>query len=436
MASQSEILNKVETTVKKAKGRVSPSDIVAETGYALTEVNDTLKRLLELYESKVTMNKQSGEVAFYFKYPLVKRASKSLKEQMFVILTFLWKTFQTIYKASIAVILVVYTVIFAIILLFLMSRGSNNDRDDGSRIVGALFRAIFEALRFVAINRALEYYYDPSGMRYKQYAQEENKGVGFIQSVFQFVFGPDMPKYDPLNDDKELLAYIRKIGYKISSAKIIELTGVNYDEADSRLARYISKFDGEAYINSDNVLIVEFPRMTAKVSNELLGGKIEYYKDEIEPPYELTGNSPGRNFLIGALNIFNLIMSLKVTQLLSPMPELNGALWAIGLVPLVFSALFFLIPLMRIPYIKKQQKMRRKNIIRKKLIGAIAYFDDVGLPEKEIFHYAKITPEETKLAESVLKKLLIELNGEVNLNANGAAIYSFPRFYAEMKAVK
>ncbi len=427
-------LSIIEKSVKQAKGKVSPADLSAETGYSLGEVSDALNRLLELYESKVSLDSTSGELSFQFKYPLVKRGSKTLSEISYDVLNAVWKGFQAVYKASIAVILVLYTIVFTIILLILMSRGMGGDRDNGgpSRIIGGIFRAIFEALHFMAIARTIEYAGDPSGMRYKRYTPEKNKGKKFIQSVFHFVFGPEMPEYDPLDDDREAAAYIRKNRYKITAGKIIELTGVDYDEADSRLAKYISKFDGIPQFDTEGVLVVEFPRLANKISGELKGGKIEYYKDEVEPPYELTGNEGGRNFLISALNTFNLIMSVFILNTLAAQPGLVIIAIVLGWFPFVFSALFFLIPILRILYIMKKKEERANNIIRKKLIGAIADAKEIELTKNDLYHYAHIKQEEYSRTEAVLNKILIDLKGEVKLKENGEAVYSFPRFSAEL----
>lgn len=441
MENQIEKFGKVEEAVKRAKGVVSPADLSAETGYSFDEVNEALNRLLELYESKASMNYDTGELVFRFKYPFVKRGSKSIKERLYSFSLVLWKIFKAIYKASIAVILVVYTVVFAIILLFLMSRGGGDDRDSGGRgggaIVSGIFRALWEALWFTTISREYQYVEEKRGFKYKQYKPEKNKGKKFIQSVFHFVFGPDRPKRDPLEDDKEAVAYIRNNGYKLTSAKIIELTGVDYDEADSRLAKYISKYGGEPRINTDGVLVVEFPRLENKASDELEGGKIEYYKDEIEPPYELTGNSVGRNIIIIVMNTFNLIMSIVAFKQLTMYGLDDNAFLIIALVyfPAIFSITFYIIHLLRIPYVISMQSRRERNIIRKKLIGFIAKRGEIGIYENELFD--GYTREENKNEVlSILRKLNFEIGGEMELSDNGEIVYKYPRLSRELAEMK
>lgn len=432
-----EILINVEKAVKKANGKVAPADIASETGYALSDIHDALKRLIELFESKIAMNQNTGELQFVFAYPLVKRGSKSFSEQMYVVLEWLWKVFKVIYKASIAIILVVYTIIFALFLLVILFSGKSDDRDNrGGAVISGIFRAIFEALYFTSFRRRVEYQMDPSGLRFKKFEKEKNKGKGFIQSVYSFVFGPERPKYNPLDDDKEVIAFLMKNNYKLTAANIIELTGVNYDEADSRLASYLSKYDGEAHLNTDGVLTVDFPRLKNKVSKDLEGGKIIFYKDEVEAPYELTGNTTGKNTLIIFLNIFNFIMSIVAINIAMVDIQSTAVLIGLGIFPLIFSLLFFVIPLIRIPYIKKKQSEREQNIIRKKLFSVLFSILPAEIKENDFINYAQLNNEEISKAKNLIEKLIIDINGEINLNDRGEAVYYFDRLENEIKSQK
>jgi len=234
---QEEILIKIEKVLPKTRGRFAPEDVAAATGYSLSDISDSLKRLLELYRAKVVVDTNTGKLVFDFIYPLEKVGKKSFKEVLFTVLQFLWKTFQIIYKAAIGIILIVYTAIFIIILLAIIVASSSSDRDRRDsginlNIFGGIFRAIFEGLYLMSWTSAIQDVADPSGLRYKKYAPEKNKGKNFVQSVFHFVFGPDNPPVDKFADEKEALAYVRKRSRgKLTAADIVLLTGCTYDEA-------------------------------------------------------------------------------------------------------------------------------------------------------------------------------------------------------------
>jgi hypothetical protein len=347
-----------------------------------------------------------------------------------------WKIFTIIYKAAIGVVLIAYTVVFAVLLLILVLRGLGSDDDDFGfgDIIGGLFRAIFEGLYWFSWARPVEYAFDNQGMRYRQYPAERNKGKNFVNSVFNFVFGPDRPPYDPLDDAKEVAAYLRSVNNKLTSAKIIDLCGANFDQAESLLANYASRFNGELYINEDGAVVAEFPQLGKKTLGELQGGKIVFYKDEVEPPYDLTGNSTGKNTAIIIMNCFNLIMSFVGYGYFSFDVESKTLAIAIGIVPAIISALFFIIPLLRLPYLSSKRAQRERNIIRKKFVGVIIQAQPAELTQQEILRYAGLTNEQMPMALPVLEKLVLDLQGDINLNDKGEPVYVFPRLASELKA--
>ncbi len=448
------VVAELERIVKKSRGKFSPEDAIAETGYSLEQVNDGLSRLIELYESRVTMDRESGKLQFIFKYPLFKRGSKTAKEIILSALDVIWKGFTYVYKASVGIVLILYTVIFVLLLLAIMLAGrgdsSRDSKFDFGDIIGGVFRGIFDVFYIMMWTRTLSYHTDQSGYRYRAYEPEKNKGKNFIFSVFNFVFGPEHPKYDPLDDAKEIAAFIRKNNGKITAGHIVALTGIDYEKAESRLAEYASKFNGDLYIDTDGTIVGDFSRLMNKVSKELEGGKIIFYENEVEAPYELTGNTKGRNVVIAAMNSFNLLMSLFVISIFSSgqdiqfayeeqmyslgtLDEYSWVAWFLGYFPLVISALFFVIPIFRSFDVKAKNKKREYNILRKKLIGAFVRNRGREAKLSDILRTASINDEKSiEKAKRVLERLIIELKGELNFSSEGEPVYSFPRLAREL----
>jgi len=435
---QEEIVLKIEKILPKTKGRFSPEDIAAATGYSISDINDALKRLLEIYRAKVVVDNNTGKLVFNFIYPLEKVGKKTFREYLFSFLEFLWKVFQIVYKAAIGVILIVYTIVFVLILLALIIVSSSSDRDRRGGgisfdIFGGIFRAIFEGLYILSWSNTIQDVADPSGLRYKRYAPEKNKGKNFVQSVFHFVFGPENPPVDKYADEKEAIAYIRKVSKgNLTAADIVLLTGCKFDEAEERLARYAVKFGGELEIDDNGNVIADFTNMlhSGKAFDE---GKIVYYYDEIEPPVELTGNSTGRNLGIIAMNLFNLIMSFWIISFLNSMnsydfaqynPEANVPGWiifALGWFPFIFSITFFIIPIIRIPFVIWKKKQRNKKIMRKKLFYAL-YKLKTDITFEKIAALINLPNELKEEANKVLHELIIDLRGEIELDSNQAKI--------------
>lgn len=431
-SSEEKNLLAIEKIVERAKGKITPEDAASATGLSINEVEEALSRLVELYECRVTMNPEKGSVQFIFLFPFRKRGKKTFKEIATSVLSVLWKAFQVVYKAAIGIVLIFYTVVFIVILLAVMF-GTSRDRDDNpfGDIIGGLIRAIFEAMFWTSVLQPVQYEVDRSGYRYKTYQKDKNKGKNFIKSVYSFVFGPDRPVYDYLADAKEAIAFIRKNNGKITAGHIIALTGVNYEEAERRLAEYSTKYKGELHITNDGTLISDFTQLLNTTNPPIEGGKIEYYVDEVEPPYQLTGNTGGRNSVIIAMNSFNLIMSF----VLLPVASLyfsSGVAFFLGIFPLVFSITFFLIPLLRIPYVMVKEKKRKLNIIRKKIFDVIVS-TDVPLTAEQIIEYAKINQSDKSKAMKVFEKLVIDLEGKIELEDSGKALIHFPRLLKELQ---
>lgn len=449
--SDEKVVNELEGILKKSRGIISPGDASASTGYPIEQVKDALARLIELYEARVTMNNDTGQVQFIFKYPLFRRGKKTFKEYLQIIGEWSWKVFKAIYKGAIGVILIFYTVLFVIILLALLTSSRDNDRNnriDIGGILGGIFRGILDAYTFSAINRSMIYGYDDYGYRYRTFPQEQNKGKGFIKSIFSFVFGPDRPEYDPLDDAKEAAAFIRKNNGKITAGHIVALTGVNFEEAESRLAEYTARFNGDLSVDNQGFLVAEFTDLMNKIADDIKDGKIVFYEDEIEPPYDLTGNSTGRNVGISFMNLFNLSMSFffisfftssmgyvadpKTIDVLALTLHQNGWLvFFLGYFPFVFSLLFFLIPTFRSFRLPKKRRQREQNILRKKIIGAILRNRDRNLREDELINLAKVSPNEMKIFRKTIEKLVLELKGEINIASDGIPIYAFERLSRE-----
>ena len=432
--SKNEVLSALEKIIKQGNGKVAPQDAAAATGYSTQDVEDSLARLMELYKCKVEVDMENARPIYNFDVPLKKRGEKTFQEKMYVFLDVLWEIFKKVYKVAIGVILIVYTLIFVVLIIVATSQGGDRDRknSNSSRMISNIFSAIFHGMRFAAINKQYSTATDRDNMHYRYYEKPQHKGKKFIQSVYDFVFGPERPEFDPLNDTKEVATYIRDKSEKITSADIINLSGVDYDEADSRLAEYASKFRGDIDITNNGTAVADF-RDLSVISSELKGGRIEYYVDEVEPPYEMTGNSGGRNFAIGFMNLFNLMMSVAV---ITQGVQLNSSflVFALGWFPLIFSILFFAIPLLRYFDVKKKQAQRSKNVVRKILVGEIIAAKGGPITIERLISKINVNNHSIKEIEQVLEKLVPDLKGEIVLNENGVAVYNFDRLKRELNS--
>ena len=186
-------------------------------------------------------------------------------------------------------------------------------------------------------------------------------------------------------------------------------------------------------------------------------GEIVLYWDEYEPEYELTGNSATYNLLIGFMNSFNLLFALlmlngSLARLFQPDYGTSFAAAAYGIasgqlvmvslgwLPLIFSTLFFAIPLVRLLRIQALRRRRHVQNIRKRLFKAI--FARQGQPQtlSEVLTTVNANPrEETvspQVAETILRALSLDMDGDMTVTEAAEVQYAFPRIAREFQEVE
>ena len=77
--------------IESNRGKITPSEAAAKTGYSLDEIAVALDRLLELYEVRVTLDQETGKLVYIFKYPLFERKQRTFKEKLAAFISLLYK---------------------------------------------------------------------------------------------------------------------------------------------------------------------------------------------------------------------------------------------------------------------------------------------------------------------------------------------------------
>lgn len=434
----------VEKVVSKARGKLGVADICAETGYAARDVDSLMNVLMERYRCRLKMNPADGRLQFNFEFPLRRRDEITFHERWNNFTNAVWKIFKAAYKVSFGVVMAVYSIVY-VVILFALSVATNSSDDDDRQGGGELsrfltMRLILEFVGYIAevlFNREhktrREYYVQDGKRCYREYREES---PSFVKGVYQFVFGPDVPKYDPLNDSKEVIAFLRTTNGRLTAGDIVNLSGATLDEAESRLAEYAGKFGGELHVEPSGVVVGEFERILQKENAQLRGGKIEYYANEVEPAVSLTGNSSKTNAGACVLTGFNLLMSFIISC--GGIDAYTGGysgliVVLLGYFPLLLSLLFFIIPLCRISSVSRRKAQRERNIVRKFLIEYIVSNSENGIKKSSIARIAEMNRIPANMLQSVLNKLVLELRGEVKLDPSGDAVYDFSVFKEELR---
>ena len=142
-------------------------------------------------------------------------------------------------------------------------------------------------------------------------------------------------------------------------------TGLPREQADPMMARLMLDYEGDVGVSEDGGIFYSFPAMRKTAASESETSRPSAplpaaWDDQPKPLPPLTGNSAGANVGIAALNAFNLLMGFwaigngltleRVSHLFDRIPPPmvdSGVPIALGIVPIVFSALLFVVPVGR-----------------------------------------------------------------------------------------
>lgn len=345
----------VKAFLRRAKSAVSEADVAAGTGLDVSSAKAALYSLMREYRSTLAVH-EDGTLVYDFGSELVPLGRRTLGDRAASLGRWLWRGFSFVYKASLAVVLVAYALAFVALIIAAAVAASSSSKDDGPstgafRLVGAVFRAIFEFMTYTPI-----IYGDTDGYGYSHGHYEPKPPVllrerperhekSFVASVYDFVLGPKRVEPPERAQEQEVAAFVRRNGGVLTVRDVQALSGMTREEAEQFFAQFVAEQDGVADISEDGALYATFEELMRSKSTKH-DAPIVHYWDEYEAPFELTGNTTAKNVLIALLAAFNLTGAYAV---LSGAGGLGGLGVWMGVVPAVIFTLFFAIPLLRAP---------------------------------------------------------------------------------------
>ncbi len=445
-------------------------DAAAKSGLALRDAENGLTWLSKEYRGQLRVTNE-GDLVHVFPYgfsrPWVaedarRKATKAVGKALMGALRF-------VVRAWVAVVLVGYAAIFVALILGLTfaRQGNSNDsrRSDGlpgGAIAYAFLRILGDALFWTFHPWSpFSVYYGPGrwgepayvggGYGYAPSRRREERGpkVPFYERVNRFFFGPPPPPEDPHENERLIVAAIRAGKGRIGLADVMRVTGLPREQADPLMAKLMLDYDGDVDVSEDGGIVYRFAAVRKTATD---GGEREPAPawSRVKPVPPLTGNSGVANFAIAALNAFNMLMGVwaiengmtieRVSHLFDRVPHPihdAGLPVALGLVPLTFSALLFLLPLGRAvarPLVKRKATDEKGRLAVLRVV-----LDRVRGKEKvtdeavaQAWQYATGRPAE----EKKLNRELVSLGGSVDIEAGGQTRWRFADLETEASAVE
>ncbi len=442
MTTDSAPTQSVETFLKRARGRVSEGDVAAGVGVDVGTARSSLYELMRTYDCSMEVH-DDGTLVYDFGAKLKRLNAVTFGERLRAVGRWLWKAFSVVYKASLAIVLVLYAVTFVVLIIGAAIAASTASKDEGPavgamRLVGAIFRGIFEFATWSTVMYVQE---DRYGYPHRHY--EPRKPVlpqknpkphakGFIASVYDFVLGPKRVEPDALAQRREVASFVRERGGALTIADVQALSGMSRDEADRFFARFVAEFDGDVDITDEGVLFARFPDLQRSSTSEH-DEPIIYYWDEYEAPFEVTGNTTGKNIGIGLLAGFNLFCSAFAVLTLGASG--SAFVW-LGALPATIFGLFFAIPLVRAIGVWRNNRKQHEHNIRKRIFAAVFKTEGAQPTFEALVQTAnrRASSEETLDPQTVrplLETTLAESGGDVSLNEAGDLVVDLSKLRDE-----
>jgi hypothetical protein len=418
------ILTRTLRTRKSAE--LTRADAVAASGLPSHIVDDSLERLIKRYKSHLSVT-EDGELLYAFDPALQRRDRPTFKERLAALAHIAARVGMAVFKVWIAVTLVVYVIAFIVLMIAMAMSGRSRDDDRGGGLgFGWIIWWLMPGWGPGHGYQQRDPWGRPMVSRAHPRGAPKKK---FIQSVYDFVFGPAQPVRDRLADEKEILSYLRDNDGRITATDLVAMFGWSYRQAEEEVARLMVDYDGEPEITEEGVLVYAFPKLLKSAESSALAPasswKPAWQKKEERPV--LTSNKPGTDALIAAFAAFNLIMSFVAAGWIRARWGISGLGIDIALkaFPIAFFTLFLSIPLIRLGARKLGDRGRALRNHRRDMIKLVMAKNGGPIPLDELGD---------KQAQN---DLLLALEGEPDLDEKGlTAIAKFPRIPEERAALR
>ncbi|MDX1645653.1 MAG: hypothetical protein R3304_00810 [Longimicrobiales bacterium] len=430
------------TALRRLEGRATVGDVVTESGLPAEEVRAGLKTLLESHRGHLEVS-EAGELVYDFDPALIERGHEP---RIARVMRRVNKGLAAAFKAWIVIMLVVYFVVFVVLVvaaLVASQRGGDSKGGGwgrGRHRGGLPLDPVFWYWIWGPRWRLGRPYY---GHRWERSLGTDDR-VPFYKKVFAFVFGPDRPRPTQRQLDRRKLRLIRARSGVLTPAELVQHTGSFFDEAKEEMARLLGAYDGEATVSPDGELVYAFPELMTTVRGERRPTEPPPSWLRLEPPLELTGNSAGANTLIAGMNAFTLVAAASAPWFIFPRLGLGGPAAFFGLVwvPVVFSVLFFAVPLLRMMGVRRENRRRGKRNVRRVLLAHVfrraLRREPVEVDVAHAFVQDKL-PDASVPARTVQRlvdTLASQIGAEVEVSDDGRLLYRFRGIETQLVAAE
>lgn len=432
----------VMEAVEKLSYRVTVGDVAAQSGLSLATASNELMRLATDSGGHLQVA-ESGDIAYVFARNFRNiLLNRSFKLQLQAWLKSVWKWVFYLIRISFGIVLIISIaiVVLGIIaaLLALQSSSSDDNKGGGSRDHqsdrgggGLIFMPNLWWGNPFSV-------FDPdynerrrSEHRASERRASEPEQMGFLESVFSFLFGDGDPNADLEERRWRAIAQvIRQNGGVVAAEQItpyLDELGNTSEGYEDYILPVLVKFNGQPQVSEQGTIVYSFPELQTVGSERKQKSVASYLEEKL---WQFSQAGSGRVTLSAGLGIFYLVASLWLGSLLSApaiagklsgfLGFVSGAYWFL----LGYAVLFLTVPLVRYLVLqifnarvtsKNQQRLDRANTLRKStstLKQKLEFARQLATGQKVISADDLAYSTETDLTDQEYAKMLKEMDAE------------------------
>jgi len=452
-ASRLRILDAVK---ELAKAPFTVQDVVARTGLPPYEVEAGLAKVVRDYTSDIDVD-EAGNLVYRFPPGLVARQdivkADAARRRKAAFKQWLVSFFKAWTVAMVIVYFIIYvTLLIAFLVALSKSRegkgGSSSSRRTthwgpspwawtwGSPWGYGGYGSWSSGRARRRWNRDVEKQLREGKDPYQLDKVEADKKPSLSERTWYHLFGTAGIKRNPLEQEKELLTYLRAKKGFITNADIVALLGVTYDQADAIGTRLVATYEGEMDLTDDGVAVYRFPNLMLTGAPEVASQAPQLgYLWQVRKKEHALRSNPAR--VVPILNVVNIVLAFVTWGVIMPFFGWEGWGAKIGLVflPLTFSLIFLFLGIRR----KVRELASKGEYERESMRIAIFHLlfnrqTAVKVPgdERNLAVVGLGTWSADKL-RAELPKIATDLRGEVN---EAGTELRAPRIWEEMAAVR
>jgi hypothetical protein len=444
---------------RHSRGGITAADLAAKTALPLAVVKEAAPKAADEYNGSLSVT-ESGEILYSFRHGFKSRhrgAGVFLKKVLAKLGKGLVVFGKWAFKVWIMLMLVGYFAFFMLLALaaLLLSVAGNSSNESSSRrsgdgaigLVGGLFNMIIR----------LWFYSELLNMdrNYGRSSVAKPRGRPLHKAIFSYVFGDGDPNATIEQRHKTaVIAFIQANKGVINLEEYIAITGKTPFDADREITAFCAEFGGSPEVTDGGTIVYRFDDLLLKTETSARFVTVPYGQ-----LLQFSGNTKKMNSWFAVINTVNLLFGGYFIYN-SLIPQTGGTtlfnylyrvayiliggntpaaqtvlLHILGVVPLVFSLLFWVIPIVRKSQLKKHNEGIKLENLRKIGVRHV-YTAPLSVKPAEIkSSMAEAAPANlAKAQDTIIKELSFFGSPDITAEESGEMVYSFAEIKRDKEA--